>query len=133
MRKNHISLAASAFLATVCIVVCMTATSASGAADLANGKALYENPALGGGRTGKTCKTCHEDGRDLSPGLLAKKDFQVMGIKMQRLEDVVNFCIEVTLRGEGVDPKGRDMADLIGYLDYLANKKPLFHQEKGLQ
>ncbi len=128
MHKKQVLITIFAYLITIFV----TANSASIAADLANGKALYENPKLGGGKTGKTCKTCHEDGRDLSRGLLTKKDFLVMGIKMQRLEEVVNFCIEVTLRGEGIDPESQDMAELIGYLDHLANKKPPFQPEEGL-
>ena len=104
-------------------LACILISSSSYAADLVNGKALYENPKLGGGTSGKTCKTCHEDGRDLSRDLLTKKEFRVMRIPMKNLAEVVNFCIEVTLRGEGIAPDSKEMTDLIHYLDYLANKK----------
>ena len=91
-------------------------------ADIPNGKKLFNNPALGGGSTGKTCNTCHEDGLDLSVNLADKNYFHVMGITMDSAAEVVNFCIEVTLRGEAIDENGKQMRDLLAYMKILAGK-----------
>jgi len=85
-------------------------------ADANHGKLLFESPALGGGTSGKTCLTCHEHGRDLSPETLTRKTYQVMGNPVGSLAEVVNFCIEVALRGEGIAENGKEMDDLLAYL-----------------
>jgi cytochrome c len=98
-------------------------TCPAAGADPERGRALFEDPALGGGTSGKTCLTCHEHGRDLSNAVQTGGHFTVMGIAMDGLEEVVNFCIEVTLRGEGLAPEGKDMADLIAYLKFFQARK----------
>jgi|GEM_PF-863294 len=90
--------------------------------DLARGRTLYFSSSLGGGTNGKCCFTCHEAGRDLSPGLSSRGERTVMGIRMRSPKEVVNFCIEVALRGEGIDPDGKEMEDLLAYLEYLARR-----------
>lgn len=99
--------AASAFLLT---------TGSCLGADAMHGELLFANPALGGGTSGKTCLTCHEHGRDLSPETLAKKHYLVMGNPVASLAGVVNFCIEVALRGEAIPENGEEMNDLLAYL-----------------
>lgn len=93
------------------------------AADLANGRRLYFDPALGGGTSGKCCFTCHETGRDLGDDLDRRTHFTVMGIALEGIAEVVNFCIEVTLRGEGLDPQGKEMEDLLAYLTWLGKSQ----------
>ena len=93
-------------------------------ADLERGKTLFEDPTLGGGTSGKTCKTCHEHGDGWDENFSTKQKYQVMGEKLSTLEDVVNYCIEVTLRGEGLEADSRDMTDLIAYLKSLEGKEP---------
>lgn len=85
-------------------------------ADAARGKQLFESPALGGGTSGKSCLTCHEHGRDFSPETLSRKHYSVMGNPVASLAEVVNFCIEVALRGEAIPEEGEEMQDLIAYL-----------------
>ncbi|MFA7348263.1 MAG: hypothetical protein WCZ86_10910 [Desulfurivibrionaceae bacterium] len=85
-------------------------------ADARHGKLLFESPALGGGTSGKTCLTCHEHGRDFSPETMTRKHYLVMGNPVGSLAGVVNFCIEVALRGEGIAENGEEMDDLIAYL-----------------
>lgn len=80
------------------------------------GKALFTEPGLGGSSNGKSCMTCHDGGRDLSPETLSRKEYLVMGNPIKSLTEVVNFCIEVTLRGEALDEKSAEMADLLAYL-----------------
>ena len=85
-------------------------------ADARHGKLLFASPALGGGTSGKTCLTCHEHGRDLSPETMTRKTYQVMGNPVASLAGVVNFCIEVALRGEALPENGKEMDDLLAYL-----------------
>lgn len=85
-------------------------------ADANHGKQLFESPALGGGTSGKTCLTCHENGRGFSPETLSRKTYSVMGNPVASLAGVVNFCIEVALRGEAIPENGKEMHDLIAYL-----------------
>lgn len=89
------------------------------AADARHGKLLFESPALGGGTSGKTCLTCHENGRDFSPETLTRKTYDIMGNPVANLSGVINFCIEVALRGEAIPENGKDMQDLIAYLSVL--------------
>jgi hypothetical protein len=85
-------------------------------ADARHGKLLFASPALGGGTSGKTCLTCHEHGRDFSPETLSRKQYLVMGNPVASLAGVVNFCIEVALRGEALPENGKEMNDLLAYL-----------------
>jgi len=85
-------------------------------ADARRGKLLFESPALGGGTSGKICLTCHENGRDFSPETLTRKQYRVMGNPVTSLAGVVNFCIEVALRGEAIPENGEEMKDLLAYL-----------------
>ena len=85
-------------------------------ADARNGKLLFASQNLGGGTSGKTCLTCHEHGRDLSPETLTRKQYLVMGNPVANLAGVVNFCIEVALRGEGIAENSKEMNDLLAYL-----------------
>lgn len=92
------------------------------AADAQRGKLLFESPALGGGTSGKTCLTCHEKGRDFSPETLTRKAYTIMGNPVANLSGVINFCIEVALRGEAIPENGEEMQDLIAYLSVLIKK-----------
>ena len=90
------------------------------AGDAERGKALFSDPSFGNGTNGKTCLTCHEEGLDLDMNLMEKRDFEVMGVRVKDPADAVNFCIEVTLRGEGLDPQHKDMRDMLSWLTILA-------------
>lgn len=109
-------------LLSLAAVIMMLPAIALGA-DLANGRRLYRDPTLGGGTTGKCCFTCHEQGRDLGADLAQRSGFEVMGIAMQGVAEVVNFCIEVALRGQEIDPQGKEMADLTTYLAWLGKEQ----------
>jgi len=100
-------------LATVSVL--FAAGSCLGA-DARNGQQLFESPTLGGGTSGKTCLTCHEHGRDLSPETLGRKQYLVMDNPVGSLAGVINFCIEVALRGQAIPENGKEMNDLIAYL-----------------
>ena len=88
-----------------------------------HGKALFEDPSLGGGTTGKTCATCHAGGTGLGEDFASKTQFSIMGQPMKDLAAVVNFCIEKPLGGTAIDPEGQDMLDLIAYMKVLKGQK----------
>lgn len=105
--KKTLILAASLFL--VCGVVGAYGASAE------KGKALFENPRLGGGTTGNSCRTCHDGGKGLSSGLFQPGT----GGEQKNLPGIVNSCIENTLGGSPIDPQGEEMQDLIAYIKTL--------------
>ena len=77
------------------------------------------DPALGYGTTGKTCTTCHENGEGISKKFDTKRTYKLMGLDIQSLPEVINSCIEITLRGEGINPDGNEMNAIIHYIKYL--------------
>jgi cytochrome c len=103
---------------TTLLALCLTLLAAGNClgADVRHGKQLFESPTLGGGTSGKTCLTCHEHGRDFSPETLSRKQYLVMGNPVASLAGVVNFCIEVALRGESIAENSKEMNDLLAYL-----------------
>lgn len=91
------------------------------AADIAKGKALFNDPKLGGGTAGKSCNSCHPGGKGLEKSA-DKKEFMIMGKTLKSLEEAVNVCIEMANKGKAIDPKGKDMADIVAYIKSLAKK-----------
>lgn len=83
------------------------------------GKALFNDPKLG--TSGKSCNSCHPDGKGLEQAG-TKKEFNIMGKSQKSLEEAVNFCIEMALKGKAIDPKGPDMADIVAYIKSLSGK-----------
>lgn len=84
------------------------------------GKALFNDPKLG--TSGKACNSCHPDGKGLEQAG-TKKEFTIMGKRQKTLEEAVNFCIEMALKGKPIDPKGSDMADIVTYIKSLSGKQ----------
>jgi len=84
--------------------------SLANAGNVDKGKALFESPTLGGGTTGKSCKSCHPGGKNLGGDLFDRKD---------SLAAMVNTCIEKPLGGTAIDPKGEEMQDLLAYMKTL--------------
>lgn len=95
--------------------------SFSFAADVEKGKALFNDPKLGGATSGKSCNSCHPDGKGLEKAS-DKTEFEIMGKKQKGLEEAVNFCIENALKGKAIDPKGSDMANIVAYIKSLKGK-----------
>jgi cytochrome c peroxidase len=75
-------------------------------ASIEKGKALFNDPKLG--TTGKSCNTCHADG----------KNIQKAGA-MNNLEDIVNGCITHSIHGKALDPQSIEMQSLILYIKSL--------------
>jgi mono/diheme cytochrome c family protein len=100
-----------ALLVVVSFSLMVTVALAAGNAE--KGKALFSDPKLGGGTSGKSCNSCHPDGKGVEKAA-DRKD----------LEKVVNTCIKNALKGKGIDPKSAEMADMIAYLKSLKGKAP---------
>lgn len=90
------------------------------AADVGKGKALFNDTTLG--TSGKSCNSCHPNGKGLEASG-AKSKFKIMGKTQNSLEEAVNFCIKMALKGKPIDPKGKDMANIVAYIKSLKGKK----------
>ncbi|MCX7794806.1 MAG: hypothetical protein N2257_10465 [Thermodesulfovibrionales bacterium] len=106
------------FVVLLCVVSFMGIAYAG---NVEKGKALFNDPKLG--TTGKSCNSCHPDGKGLEQAG-TKKEFNVMGKKQKSLEEAVNFCIEMALKGKPLDPKSQEMADIVAYIKSLSGKAP---------
>lgn len=92
------------------------------ASDTEKGKALFENPSLGGGTTGKSCMSCHDGGDGLDSDLFERKQYTIMGMDKNTLAEVINVCIERPLGGTAIDPQGEEMQNLTAYIKTLVAK-----------
>ena len=79
------------------------------------GKTLFNDTKLGGGTSGKSCGTCHPDGKGLE-GIGSKKEWKTPGGEFKSLEEAVNICITMALKGTALDVKSEQMKDLVSYL-----------------
>lgn len=82
------------------------------------GKALFNDPKFGNGTSGKSCNSCHPGGRGLEAAG-EKTEFNIMGRKQNSIEEAVNICIEIPLKGTPIDPNSQDMKDMVAYLKSL--------------
>jgi cytochrome c len=82
------------------------------------GKALFNDTKLGGATSGRSCNTCHPDGKGLV-GVGEKKLWKTPGGESTTLEDAVNICITMALNGKALDVKSEQMKNLVAYLKSL--------------
>lgn len=92
------------------------------AGNVDKGKALFESPTLGGGTTGKSCKSCHKDGKNLGSDLFERKKLTIMGTTKENVAEIVNVCIEKPLGGTAIAPNGEEMQNLLAYMKSLTAK-----------
>jgi cytochrome c553 len=85
------------------------------------GKTLFNDTKLGGGTAGKSCGTCHPDGKGLE-GVGSKTMWKNPGGEFKSLEEAVNVCITMANKGTALDVKSEQMKDLIAYLKSLKPK-----------
>ncbi len=95
------------------IALSLNFSLAIAAGNAEKGKALFNDPKLGGGTAGMSCNSCHPDGKGMEKAA-NRKD----------LEEQVNLCIKNALKGKGINPKSTEMADIIAYLKSLKGKAP---------
>lgn len=82
------------------------------------GKALFNDSKFAGATSGKSCNSCHPDGKGVEKAG-SKKEFNIMGKKQNSLEEAVNFCIENAIKGKAIDPKSDQMKDIVSYIKSL--------------
>jgi len=97
----------------VTISFSLTFTLAMAAGNVEKGKALFNDPKLGGGTAGMSCNSCHPDGKGLEKAA-----------DLKGLEKHINACIKGPLKGKEIDPKSSEMADIIAYVKSLKGKAP---------
>ena len=87
------------------------------------GKALFNDPALGGGTAGRSCNTCHPGGKGLFK-VAEKREWKNPGGMFKSLAETVNTCIVLALKGKALDVNSDQMKDLISYLKSLKAEGP---------
>lgn len=83
----------------------------AGKSSVEMGKALFNDPALGGSTNAKSCNSCHPDGEKLE-NAAGKKN----------LSAVINRCITGPLGGKKLDGRSVEMLSLKLYIESLAKK-----------
>ena len=86
--------------------------------NIAKGKLLFNDVNFGSGTSGKSCNSCHTDGEGLEEAG-EKKEFAIMGKNQNSLEEAVNVCIEMPLKGKAINPKSEDMVNIVAYIKSL--------------
>lgn len=97
--------------------------SLANAGNVEKGKALFESPTLGGGTTGKSCQSCHKEGKNLGADLFERKHYRLMGMAKSSVAEIVNTCIEKPMGGKAIDLNGEEMQDLLAYMQTLTAKQ----------
>jgi cytochrome c len=102
------------------LVVCLVASGALAMKHKPEerGKTLFNDAKLGGGTTGQSCATCHPDGKGLE-GVAGKKEWKTPGGAHKTLEEAVNTCITMALKGKALKVKSKEMKDIVAYLKSL--------------
>jgi cytochrome c len=85
------------------------------------GKALFNDPKLAGATSGKSCNSCHQNGKGLEHAA-HKQEFKKLGKVQKSLEEIINFSIEQMLKGKPIDPKSQQMKDLVAYIKSLSSQ-----------
>lgn len=93
------------------------------------GKALFNDTMLGGGTAGKSCASCHSDGKGLE-GVGMKKEFKTPGGQFKTLEEAVNICVTMALKGTALDVNSEQMKDLVSYMKTIKPKEEKASKKK---
>ena len=86
-----------------------------GAGDIERGRILFRDEALGGSGNDKSCHSCHKKERELA-GVTRKNYDSLFGYITRDVEDVINLCIVLPLKGKPYVNDSQEMADLLAYL-----------------
>ncbi len=89
-------------------------------ASVEKGKALFNDTKLG--TNGNSCATCHPDGKGLE-GAGAKKAWKTPAGNHKTLEEAINVCITMALKGKALDVKSAEMQSMALYIKSLGAKK----------
>lgn len=85
------------------------------AGNISNGQFLFNSPTFAGGSSRRSCNSCHPNGNGLKE-VGIKKEFKIMGKTLQSLEDAVNFCIEMALKGKRLEKNSTEMKDIVAFI-----------------
>jgi cytochrome c len=107
-------------LSLIAVSIIFSLAFAEGNAE--KGKELFNDPKLGNATSGKSCNTCHPDGKGLDNKATDKEDFNIGGKEKKSLEEAINFCIENAIKGKPLDPESEQMKDLVAYIKSLRGK-----------
>jgi hypothetical protein len=83
------------------------------------GSRIFHNASLLGGTVGVSCDMCHPDGSNTHPETYPK--FQPQMGRAVLLRDMINWCIQHPVRGDGFEPDDPRMRALEAYI--LAQRK----------
>jgi cytochrome c len=91
-------------------------------AGVLEGKKLFEDPKFAGSTNEKSCNSCHPGGSGLQKAG-EKTSFTIMGKQKDSLEDTVNLCIQMALKGKPISKDSQKMKDIVSYVKSLKGKK----------
>jgi len=112
------------------VVIGFIFSLAFAAGDAERGRALFNDPKLGGATSGRTCGSCHPDGKGLESAA-DRKEWKTPAGTSKTLEDAINICITMALKGRALDPKSPEMADMVAYIKSLKDKAGASEKEKS--
>jgi len=92
------------------------------AGNVEKGKALFNDPKFAGGTAGKSCASCHPDGKGLEKAA-EKKEWKTPAGPAKTLKEAVNLCIVNALKGKALEPKSEEMKNIVAYIKSLEKKK----------
>ena len=105
MKKLGITLGTLALLAT---------SAVAGGPSFERGKELFTSTKLG--TNGKSCASCHPDGKGLAEAATYDAD---------QLEKIINQCIAKALKGNALQLAPNDMKSLIMYMKKFSSSEKL--------
>ncbi|MBF0539126.1 MAG: hypothetical protein HQL03_12835 [Nitrospirae bacterium] len=108
-------------IVTAILVIGMTILPAL-AGSVQNGKKLFNDSRFAGATAGKSCASCHPDGKGIE-GAADKQTFTVMGQDSASLEDAINMCIKMALKGKPIAKNSSEMQDVVAYIKSLGPTK----------
>ena len=111
------------------IAVSLVVSFAFAAGNVAKGKALFNDPKFAGGTSGKSCNSCHPDGKGLEEAGIKKEWGTPAGVH-KTLEEAVNTCITMALEGKALDPKSQEMKEIVAYIKSLGKGVPAAKPKK---
>jgi len=107
-----------AVIFTVLFLFAATSLLAFPAGDIGQGKAFFCDKTFAGATTGKSCSSCHPNGRGLE-NAGDKTEWKIMGKRYKHIEDAVNYMIEKALHGRVLGPQSGEMMDTVAYIKSL--------------
>lgn len=116
-------------LLVILIAVLGAGMAFAAGASVKKGKALFNDPKLG--TAGNSCNTCHPEGKGLE-GAGAKKEWKTPGGAHKTLEEAVNTCIGMALKGKALGVKSDKMQSLVKYIKSFGEKKPAAMKKKPM-